>query len=51
MFIYREDQYNQETESKGIAEIIVGKHRGGPTGVARLAFVERFTMFHDMANE
>jgi replicative DNA helicase len=51
MFIYREDQYNQDTESKGIAEIIVGKHRGGPTGVARLAFVERFTMFHDMANE
>jgi replicative DNA helicase len=51
MFIYRDDQYNTETESKGIAEIIVGKHRGGPVGTARLAFVERYTMFADMANE
>jgi replicative DNA helicase len=51
MFIYREDQYNADTESKGIAEIIVGKHRGGPTGVARLAFVERYTMFKDMARQ
>lgn len=51
MFIYREDQYNAGTEHKGMAEIIVGKHRGGPVGVARLVFRERYTMFADMANE
>ncbi len=54
MFIFREDQYrdgegqpNQEAE--GVAEIIVGKQRNGPTGVARLAFIKEHTRFENLA--
>jgi len=45
MFIYRDEMYNPETEDRHIAEIIVAKHRNGPTGVARLFFRERFAEF------
>ncbi len=54
MFIFREDQYrdaegqaNQEAE--GVAEIIVGKQRNGPTGVAKLAFIKEHTRFENLA--
>ena len=48
-FIYRDDAYNPETAEKGTAEIIVAKHRNGPTGVARLAFLEHLAKFENMA--
>ena len=48
-FIYRDDSYNPESTEKGTAEIIVAKHRNGPTGVVRLAFVEHLTKFANMA--
>lgn len=48
MFIYRDEVYNENTEAKGEAEIIIGKHRHGPTGTVRLVFNERFTKFTDM---
>ncbi len=51
MFIYRDDYYNPESDQRGIAEIIVGKHRGGPTGQARLAFLDKYTKFASMARE
>ncbi|MFH1781357.1 MAG: replicative DNA helicase [Patescibacteria group bacterium] len=38
MFIYREDYYDRETEKKGIADIIIAKHRNGPTGQIELFF-------------
>jgi replicative DNA helicase len=54
MFIYREEQYrdsdgqpNQEAE--GIAEIIVGKQRNGPTGMVKLAFIKEHTRFENLA--
>jgi len=54
MFIFREEQYrdaegqpNQEAE--GIAEIIIGKQRNGPTGVAKLAFIKEHTRFENLA--
>ena len=51
MFIYRDDYYNEESEDKGIAEIIIGKQRNGPTGVARLQFTKEFTQFSNLAED
>jgi replicative DNA helicase len=49
MFIYRDDVYHTDSPDRGQAEIIVSKHRNGPTGVCRLAFLEQFTRFANMA--
>ena len=49
MFLYRDDVYNPESADKGIAEIIVSKHRSGPTGVTQLAFLPQYTRFEQMA--
>jgi replicative DNA helicase len=52
LFIYREDQYadkNSPSDSQGVAELIVGKQRNGPTGVVRLAFIREFTRFENLA--
>lgn len=51
MFIYRDESYNTETDQRGTAEIIVAKHRNGPTGNVRLAFLDHFTKFSNMARE
>jgi replicative DNA helicase len=48
-FIYRDDVYNPDSPDRGQAEIIVAKHRNGPTGTARLAFLGQFTRFANMA--
>ncbi len=50
MFIYRDDYYNEESEDRGIAEIIISKHRNGPTGTVRLVFLEHYTKFVDLAS-
>ena len=50
MFVYRDEVYNQESEDKGIAEIIIGKQRNGPIGTARLAFQGHFNRFADLAD-
>ncbi|MHB8184198.1 MAG: replicative DNA helicase, partial [Candidatus Desulforudaceae bacterium] len=49
VFIYREEYYNQETEEKGIAELVVAKQRNGPTGTVKLAFLKEFTRFVNLA--
>ena len=49
MFIYRDEYYNPESERTGIAEIIVAKHRNGPTGKVELAFLQKYTKFADLA--
>lgn len=49
MFIYRDDVYNADSPDRGQAEVIVAKHRNGPTGVCRLAFLEQYTRFANMA--
>jgi len=48
MFIYREEEYKPSEENKGIAEIIIGKQRNGPTGTLRLAFIKEFTRFENL---
>jgi len=50
-FIYRDEVYNRSEDNpeKGIAEIIIGKQRNGPTGVAKLAFLEKYTAFENLA--
>ena len=53
MFIYREDMYADKSqpaaEGDGVAELIIGKQRNGPTGVVKLAFIREFTRFENLA--
>jgi replicative DNA helicase len=49
MFLYRDEYYNPESDDKGIAEVIVGKHRNGPTGKVQLAWLEQYTKFASLA--
>jgi replicative DNA helicase len=48
MFIFREEEYKPSDENRGIAEIIIGKQRNGPTGTRRLAFIKEFTRFENL---
>ncbi|MCC6952871.1 MAG: replicative DNA helicase [Deltaproteobacteria bacterium] len=48
-FVYRDEVYNPDTPDKGVAELIVGKHRNGPVGTVRLAFLGEFTLFENLA--
>ena len=52
MFIFREDLYKkgEDLEEEGVAQIIIGKQRNGPTGVVKLAFVEQWTKFENLAH-
>lgn len=50
MFIYRDEVYHPNSEYKGTAEIIIGKHRNGPIGSVRLAFQGNCSKFSDYAN-
>lgn len=48
MFVYREEYYKPTEENQGLAEIIIGKQRNGPTGTVKLAFINRFTRFENL---
>ena len=47
LFIYRDELYNEDTEERGVAELIVAKQRNGPTGMVKLQFESRYARFHD----
>jgi replicative DNA helicase len=49
LFLYRDEVYDPDSPDKGVAEVIVAKHRNGPTGRTRLAFRGQYTRFDNMA--
>jgi replicative DNA helicase len=48
-FIYRDEVYHPDTQDKGIAEIIIGKQRNGPTGEVKLHYINSYTRFENLA--
>ena len=48
MFLYRDEYYNKETEDKNMAECIVAKHRNGPVGTVKMAFLGALSKFGDL---
>ena len=51
IFIYRDEYYNPESDQRGLAEIIIAKHRNGPVGSTKLVFNGDYTKFDDAAHE
>ncbi len=49
MFLYRDDYYNEDSEKKNIAEVIIAKHRGGSTGTVELLWLGNYTKFVNIA--
>jgi len=50
LLIHREDMFNENTEKQGMADIIIGKQRSGPTGIVELAFQGHFSRFAEVAD-
>lgn len=51
MFLYRDEYYNEDTESQGIGEVIISKQRNGETGTVELAWLGQYTKFADLSRE
>jgi replicative DNA helicase len=49
LFVYRDEVYNEATEDKGLAEIIIGKQRSGPIGTVKVRFFNQYTLFENLA--
>jgi replicative DNA helicase len=49
MFIYRDDYYDKNSKEPGVAEVIISKHRNGPTGTIKLTFLKPLTKFENLA--
>jgi len=50
-FIYRDEVYNEDSQDKGTAEIIISKQRNGPIGTIRLTFLGKYTRFENFAHD
>ncbi|MEH2136683.1 replicative DNA helicase [Nostoc sp.] len=48
IMLYRDEYYSPDTPDRGIAEVIIAKHRNGPTGTAKLLFNPQFTKFQNL---
>jgi replicative DNA helicase len=48
-FLFRDDQYREDSPDAGTAEVIIAKQRNGPTGTARLAFEKRYARFSNLS--
>jgi replicative DNA helicase len=51
LFIYRDEYYNKDSQDKGLAEVIISKHRNGSTGMFKLKFFGEYTRFDNLARE
>ncbi|KXO15762.1 replicative DNA helicase [Clostridiales bacterium KA00134] len=51
MFLYRDEYYNADTEEPNVGEVIIAKHRNGPTGTVKLVFLPEFTKFVNMKKQ
>lgn len=51
LFLYREDYYDRDSEKRNLAEVLVRKHRNGPTGDAELYFVPEYMRFRDISKK
>lgn len=51
IFLYRDEVYHEDSPDKGVAEVIIGKHRGGPLGVVKLKFEGQFSRFKNISHE
>jgi replicative DNA helicase len=49
VMLYRDEYYNPDTPDRGITEMIIAKHRNGPTGIVKLLFEPQYTRFRNMA--
>ncbi|HYX84554.1 MAG TPA: DnaB-like helicase C-terminal domain-containing protein, partial [Gaiellales bacterium] len=49
LFVYRDDYYDDDSEDKGTAELILAKHRNGPVDKVRLSYIGRYTKFDNLA--
>ena len=49
IFLYRDEYYNPETDDKNICEVLVSKHRSGPTGMVKLTWLDKYTKFGDIS--
>jgi replicative DNA helicase len=50
MMLYRDEYYNKDSPDRGIAEVIISKHRNGPVGTVKLLFEPQFTQFRNLAS-
>jgi replicative DNA helicase len=48
-FIYRDEYYDEQSSKKGQAELIIAKHRNGPTGSVNLQFDKRYALFSNLS--
>ena len=51
IFLYRDDYYNEESEDKGITEVIIGKQRNGPVGTVKLRYFHEYTKFESFTSK
>lgn len=51
IFLYRDDYYNEESEDKGITEVIIGKQRNGPVGTVKLKYFHEYTRFGNFTSK
>jgi replicative DNA helicase len=51
LFIYRDEYYHKDSQDKGLAEVIISKHRNGPTGMLKLKFFGEYTRFDNLARD
>lgn len=51
VFLYRDDYYNEDSDEKGVTEIIIGKQRNGPVGTVKLKFFNEITKFGDFTTK